>query len=59
MEMQTFGLLLAQLSQLTARQCALVQAQLRLGDARRQVGRLLDEAAQPQLCCPCSHAVHW
>jgi transposase-like protein len=59
METQTFGWLLAQLPQLTARQCAQVQAQLGQGDARQQVGRLLDQAAQPQLCCPRCHAVHW
>lgn len=59
METQAFGLLLAQLSKLTARQCAQVQACLGQDDTRRQVGKLLDQAAQPQLCCPRCHASHW
>jgi transposase-like protein len=59
METQTFGWLLAQLPQLTARQCAQVQAQLGQGDARQQVGGLLDQAARPRLCCPRCHGQSW
>ena len=59
MEMQAFKLLLAQLPQLTARQCAQAQACLGLGDARLHVGTLLDQAAQAQLCCPRCGAARW
>ncbi|MTW06379.1 IS1 family transposase, partial [Pseudoduganella ginsengisoli] len=59
MEMQAFGLLLTQLSALTAHQCAQVQACLGLEAPQPPVGRLLDQAAQPQLCCPRCHATRW
>jgi transposase-like protein len=52
METHAFASLLEQLPQLTARQCAQLQARLGQGDARRQVGGLLDQAAQARLCCP-------
>jgi transposase-like protein len=59
MEMQAFGLLLSQLSQLTPHQCAQVQASVAPGDALRQVGRLLDQAALAQRCCPRCASAQW
>lgn len=59
METQAFGLLLEQLAQLTARQCAQLQARLGQGDTRQQVGSLLDQAVQTQLACPRCGGTHW
>lgn len=59
MEMQAFGLLLTQLSQLTAHQRAQAQACLGIGDPQQHVGRMLDQAAAPQLACPRCHAASW
>ena len=59
MEPHAFASLLSQLASLTARQCAQLQARLGQGDARQQVGLLLDQAAQAKLCCPRCGARHW
>ncbi len=59
METHAFAALPAQLASLTARQGAQLQARLGQGDARQQVGRLLDQAAQAKLCCPRYSARHW
>ena len=59
METRAFASLLDQLSSLTARQCAQLQARLGPGDPRQQVGQLLDQAALAKLCCPRCGARHW